>query len=598
MIQINQLCKAYGPQTIFEDVSFTLNKGEKCALVGRNGSGKTTLLNLICGSEQPDAGEIRIPKGYRIGILKQHLNFTESTLVDEAAKGLPNDRRDQTYIVEAILFGLGFNKNDLNKNPTIFSGGYQIRIHLCKLLASEPNCLLLDEPSNYLDIISLRWLVRFLKGWKGEAILISHDREFLDNISTHTLGIHRHQLKKNVGGTEDYYSQLLIEEEIYERTRQNLDKKKAHMQAFVDRFGAKATKAAQAQSRIKAIEKLPALEKLAQLHHLDFTFRYAPYHSRKVLSLTNASFTYPDNDINIIENFNLFIDNREKIAIIGKNGRGKSTLLQILASNLKIQSGNLKLADNVKIGYFGQTHIDRLNPFHTIYEEISTANPTLPYTEVKSICGTMMFPGDLSDKKIGVLSGGERSRVLLGKILATPCNFLLLDEPTNHLDMESVEVLIDAIESFEGAVVLVSHSEWILRRIPSRLVICQEDSKMLYEGTYEDFLDKIGWEEEKREDENKKRSDRKIERKKKAEHVQYRSKLLAPIKKKLESIEKKITEVQICLEENSKKLILTFQSNEIKKASMLSKEIDGSKKLLDDLFNEYEALLNQYESFS
>ena len=359
----------------------------------------------------------------------------------------------------------------------------------------EPDCLLLDEPTNYLDIVSIRWFTKFLRDWKGEFILISHDREFLDSVSTHTMGIHRQKVSKVKGSTINFYEQIMQQEEIYEKTRQNLEKKREQLQGFIDRFGAKASKATQAQSKQKMLTRIPVLENLKNLYHLDFQFNEASFPGKKMLEANELSFSYGNiTEQPLIENLSLSIEKGERIAIIGKNGRGKSTILRLLAGELTPNTGTIKRSDNLSIGYFGQTNIDRLHPQHSIEEEISAANPKLNFTQVKAICGLMMFSGDKSKKLNGVLSGGEKSRVLLGKIIATPCNLLLLDEPTHHLDMESIEALIDAIEDFEGTVIMVTHSELILKRMAlDKMIVCHQARQELHLGTYEDFLDINGW---------------------------------------------------------------------------------------------------------
>ncbi len=564
MIKFNGLTKTFGSRILFDNLSFVMNKGDKCSLVGKNGTGKTTLLRLIAGLEEPDSGSVSIPKGYRVGMLKQHLNFTQYTVVDEACLGLPPERSHEQYQAEKILTGLGFLEDDLWSPPENFSGGYQIRIELCKLLLSEPDCLLLDEPSNYLDVLSLRWLVRFLQDWRGEIIMVSHDREFLDDVSTHTMGIHRGKMKKVEGGTEEYYTQVLQEEEIHEKTRVNLEKQKAHLQSFVDRFGAKASKAAQARSRTKAIDRMPVLEKLAGLMNLDFQFRYAPYTSQKVLTATDVAFAYAGMEEQLIHDFNMLIENGDKIAIIGKNGKGKSTLLQLLATLLEPQKGTIQIPDNIRIGYFGQTNINRLDPKKTIYEEVSLANPALNITQVRSICGTMMFPGDDSSKTISVLSGGERSRVLLGKILASPCNVLLLDEPTNHLDMESVEALVTAVEAFQGVVVIVSHTEWILHRIAKKIVICHQGEQQMFDGNYEDFLRKVGWEEE-------------------APPVKKMEKPKKSNKDRIKTLEKEIADLYIAIDEKKTELSIESSNKGTRQLEELNKKLEG-------LYKEYESL--------
>lgn len=496
MIQVDGLSLAYHGEALFENASFSIQPKERCALVGRNGAGKSSLFRMLTGKENPDKGTIAKRKNYTIGTLDQHIVFTRSTLIEEAALGLRPEERDCIYKAETILFGLGFKEEDLNRSPSEFSGGYQLRLHLAKVLVGEPDCLLLDEPTNYLDIISIRWFTTFLQEWTGEFILISHDREFLDSVSTHTMGIHRQKVSKVKGSTIDFFEQVMQREEIHEKTRQNLEKKREHLQGFIDRFGAKASKAVQAQSKQKMLSRIPVLENLKNLYQLDFQFNSAFFPGKKMLDSQDICFSYSANTLApLIENFSLSVEKGERIAIIGKNGRGKSTILRLLAGELNPYTGFTKRSENLSIGYFGQTNIDRLHPKHTIEEEIAAANPKLNYTQVKGICGLMMFSGGKSSKVNEILSGGEKSRVLLGKIIAAPCNLLLLDEPTHHLDMESIEALIDAIEDFEGAVIMVTHSELILKRMAlNKIVLCHEGQQELFLGTYEEFLEKQGWE--------------------------------------------------------------------------------------------------------
>lgn len=498
MIQVEGLSLAYYGDYLFQNASFSIQRGERCALVGRNGSGKTSLFRILIGEEESDAGTNVMRRNYIIGTLKQHIVFTKPTLIEEAALGLRESEKDCLYKAESILFGLGFKEEDLDRPPQEFSGGYQLRLHLAKVLAGEPDCLLLDEPTNYLDIVSIRWFTKFLQEWKGEFIMISHDREFLDSVSTHTMGIHRQKIIKFKGSSINFYEQIMLQEEIHEKTRVNLEKKRDHLQGFIDRFGAKASKAAQAQSKEKQLKRIPVLENLKNLYQLDFQFNEAPFPGRKMLEASNLSFSYTgDYTDPLIKKFSLSVEKGERIAIIGKNGRGKSTILRLLAGELEAGGGELKRSENVAIGYFGQTNIDKLHPKHTVEEEISSANSKLNLTQVKGICGLMMFGGDKSRKQNSVLSGGEKSRVLLGKIIAGPCNLLLLDEPTHHLDMESIEALIDAIEDFPGAVIIVTHSELILKRmVLDKIVICHEKKQEMHLGTYEEFLDKNGWHDE------------------------------------------------------------------------------------------------------
>lgn len=522
------------------------------------------------GKETPDRGKISIAKGYRLAMLDQHIHLTSPTVLEEACLGLPPGERDEVYRAEKILFGLGFNTDYIDGSPKDLSGGYQLRLHLAKILLSEPNCLLLDEPTNYLDILSMRFIGKILARFDGEIIIISHDREFMDSFTTHTLGLHRNRIKKVEGGSVDYFNQVVLEEEIYEKTRQNIEKKKAHMQSFVDRFGAKATKAGQAGARKKALEKIESLEALKNLYNLDFHFRARPFPGEKVGGAEGLFFAYPESDM-LVRNFSLEIEPQDRIGIIGKNGYGKSTLLRLLGKDLAPKSGEVSYSEQISIGYFGQTNIDRLAPSHTIEEEIKAANPKLSYGDVKAICGQMLFSGDLSTKKIQVLSGGERSRVLLGKILAHPCNLLLLDEPTHHLDIESVEALIDALEEFPGVVIIVTHSELILKRLLlDKLVVCHKDRYELFYGGYEEFLEKVGFEEERP-------APKKVKEPPKKEEVPKSS---DKEKKLLESALKKLTDKET---EDYKTLAEASQKGDKAQIAALSKSIKAREKEIAEL---------------
>lgn len=591
MIQFDHVDLSFSGHPLFKDACFTLHKGERCGLVGRNGSGKSTLFRLINGEIEPDRGAVSIPKNYRIGYLQQHIRFTEPTLIQEAAMGLPPHERDDIYKAEKILFGLGFTEEDLETPPDRFSGGYQLRLNLTKVLVSEPNCLLLDEPTNYLDILSIRWLTTFLSRWSGEFILISHDRDFMDNVTTHTMGIHREKLKKMKGSTIDFFQHILLEEELHEKTRIKSEKKRAHLQSYVDRFGAKASKATQAQSKLKMIAREPVLEKLNELSELSFAFQEAPFPGKKMLDAKHLQFSYTEEPL--IEDFSLEIEKGERVAIIGKNGRGKSTLLRLLGGDLTPQSGELEFSDNTRIGYFGQTHVDRLNSKHMIEEEIALANPALNYTEIKGIAGAMMFSGDLSAKKISVLSGGEKSRVLLGKIVAKPCNLLLLDEPTHHLDIESIEALIDALEDFSGAIVMVTHSELILRRLAlDKIVLCEEAQQTVFLGNYDEFLEKIGWEEKKKNPPPK--TSQPNPRKERADELAKKSAVIKPIEKQIHDLEQKI----IALEDEQKKSFERGESSPeaLKSQGLRKKQIEQFETQLYELYELLEKRKKEFDN--
>lgn len=497
MIQLNNISKHFGVQVLFDDLELVIGKGERIGFVGRNGSGKSTLFKIILGEITPDSGEIKIPKGYQVGALDQHIHFSKPTVLEECCQVLSEDEQYDWWKAERILFGLGFTEEDLQKDPYSFSGGYQVRINLTKALVQNPNLLLLDEPTNYLDIVSLRWLRGFLKGFKGEVLIITHDRDFMDSVATHTIGLTRKRLRKFKGDTAKFYEQVAISDEMYEQTRVTQEKKKKELQGFVDRFGAKASKATQAQSRAKQIEKMGTLEKLSDENSLGFRFNYKECPGKVILEANDLSFSYSgDASEDLFSNLSISVGRHDRIGIIGKNGKGKSTLLNVIAGELEKRTGDIVSHPSISLGHFGQTNIERLHIGNTIQNEISESNPDLTFSQVRKICGTIMFEGDLANKNISVLSGGEKSRVMLGKILARKSNLLLLDEPTNHLDMDSIESLTKEIGNFEGAVIVVTHSELMLKAIVNKLIIFHKGIAEFFDGTYDEFLEKIGWETE------------------------------------------------------------------------------------------------------
>jgi ATP-binding cassette subfamily F protein 3 len=508
MIQISNLIKSYGKQLLYDDVTLSIGSREKVGFVGRNGSGKSTLFRLIMGEEHPDSGIIGIPKGYKIGALEQHLKFTQKTALEEVATALSEDEIYDHWKAEKILSGLGFSEPDMEKAPESFSGGYQIRINLAKLLVQNPHMLLLDEPTNYLDIVSLRWLKSWLRSFQGELLIITHDRTFMDEVTTHTMGIIRRQIRKLKGDTATFYETLDHEDEIHEKTRLNQEKRIKEIEEFVARNKARASSASRAQSRLKLLDKMERIEKLDHDAMLAFRFHHEKCPGKVVMEANELSFSYDGSPDNVLfKDLSFIVGAQDRIAIIGKNGKGKSTLLNLLGGELTPLTGGISSHPNTKIGHFGQMNIQRLDPECNILKELSKANPSLNNQQLRCIAGAMMFSGDAAEKNIKALSGGERSRVLLGRILANPTNLLLLDEPTNHLDMESIEELTEQLDEYEGAVIIVTHSEMILRDIATKLIVFNEGKASLFLGNYDDFLEKIGWEDEpkarKKEDKGK-----------------------------------------------------------------------------------------------
>jgi ATP-binding cassette, subfamily F, member 3 len=605
MITITNLSKAYGGQVVFDGVSFAVNPGEHLGLIGRNGSGKTTLFRLILGEEEADSGTIVIPKGYRIGHLSQQISFAAETVLREAALYLRSDAdgADTTYKAEAILFGLGFGKIDLHRPPAELSGGYQIRLNLAKVLLSEPDLLLLDEPTNYLDIVSIRWLTQFLQNWKHELILITHDRGFMDSVITSTMGIHRCAVRKMGGATQKFYDQILKEEEIYEQTRINEERRRKEIEEFIHRFRAQATRAKAVQSRVKALHKMGTRGKLSAPKDLDFQFTSMPFAGKWVTETRDLSFSYTHDGPPLIEGLTLAVRKRDRIGIIGKNGRGKTTLLNLLGNELAPTGGTISHHEHVRFGYFGQTNIDRLNPQYNVEEEITATRPDLTRGQARDICGTMMFDGDKALKKISVLSGGEKSRVLLGKLLVSPCNLLLLDEPTNHLDMESVDSLIEAVEAFNGAVLIATHSEMILHAVAERLVVFDGDGVSLFEGTYQDFLDRIGWEDEKMSDapmrvekDRSRTAERKDLRRRRAEIIAGRSRALSPLQDAISKLENDIIRLEEQIKQDNEALVRASRVGEGRAIVALSISIHEAKKAIETSFEELETLTTEHHA--
>ncbi len=499
MLQVNNLSKGYGDQVLLDKVNFVVNPGEKIGLIGRNGHGKTTLFKLLMGEESPDEGNWTVSSRYTIGVLSQYFDFKEPTVLQEACSTLPDlGGWKEEYKAEAILSGLGFSDEDLHRSPKDLSGGFQMRLNLTIVLLSEPSLLLLDEPTNYLDIVSIRWLERFLRTWENEFILITHDRNFMDTVCTHTMGILRKKLKKIEGPTAKWYIQTAEEDEIYEKTRLNEQSKRAQTERFIERFRATASKAKAVQSRVKLLDKKGVNEKLSAENDLSFRFKDSHFQGQRFQVVSNLKFGYDPDNI-LIDHINLEIHPGDRIAVIGPNGKGKSTFLSLLSGELEPLGGSIENHENTKIGYFGQTNVNRMNFDNNVYEEIGSENPHLGIGGARAISGLMMFEGDTALKKIKVLSGGEKSRVLLGKILASPVGLLLLDEPTHHLDMQSIESLKLALNQFKGAVVIVSHDELIVSETANKLIVYDDNKCFVFEGTYPDFLKRVGWSFERKE---------------------------------------------------------------------------------------------------
>ncbi len=598
---------------IFDAVSFTVNPGERIGLVGRNGHGKTTLFRMILGEEKPDDGVISVPAGYTVGHLSQQIRFTRPTILEEGCIGLPEseDGRDESYKVKTILTGLGVSPDVFDRDPYELSGGFQIRLNLAKVLVESPDLLLLDEPTNYLDIVSIRWLTQFLRNWKNELILITHDRDFMDSVTTHTMGIHRCKIRKTAGPTQKLYDQLLQEEEVYEQTRINEDKKRKETEQFINRFRAQATRARAVQSKIKALRKKGALDKISAIKNLDFEFNAAPFTGKFLLEVGNISFAFAPEEP-LLSGFSMAVGKNDVIAVIGKNGKGKTTLLNLLAGELCPSQGAVTCHPKLKLAYFGQTNINRLNPGKTVEDEILDALPEFNRKVARTICGIMMFDGDKALKKVEVLSGGEKSRVLLGKLLVSPANLLLLDEPTNHLDMESIDSLVEALTAFDGAVIIVTHSEMILHALATRLVIFDNDQVSVFDGTYQDFLDRVGWADEppiqraaSKEKINSANAElctlnavrsKKDMRRLRADLIGDRGRVLGSLKDRITEIEGTIIELERRVNDDTVTLLDVSVKGDGAAIKSLLKSLHATKGQIDAFFDDMAVLTAELES--
>jgi len=604
MISIENLSKSYGDQVLFDNVNLRVNSQERVGVVGRNGHGKTTLFRLITGEELPDSGSVTTPKNYIIGYVKQQIEFTRDSVLDEGMTGLPAAECDHHWKVEKILSGLGFTGADMKRHPGEFSGGFQVRLNLAKVLVAEPDLLLLDEPTNYLDITSIRWITRFLVGWPRELMIITHDRGFMDGIAAHIIGIHRKKICKVAGNTEKYYAQIAQDEEVYEKTRINDEKRQKEIDLFINRFRAKARLANLVQSRIKTLAKVEKKQKLETIKTLDFSFRAKPFSGKHVMSVQNLNFSY-DAGNPIIRDLNLTAGVGERIGVVGKNGQGKTTLLKLLAGKLTTQSGEITYNPNVTLGLFEQTHVNSLVDTRTVEEEILYSHHDVDRQRARNICGAMMFSGDDALKKVRVLSGGEKSRVILGKLLATPVNLLLLDEPTNHMDMDSCDSLLAALDNFSGTVIMVTHNEMFLHALADKLIVFRDDGQEVFRDNYSHFLEKGGWEDESMtpkpglpEDSIKQETGRPTKkdiRRMRSEIITAKGKILKPLEDRMLQVEKEIEHGEAEIEHMNNDLVSASQSGEGVKIAELSRQIHDRQTAVDGLYDELESLTVQLE---
>ena len=531
-VQFSQVSLAFGDRDILKNVSVNLQAGSKVALTGANGSGKSTLIKVMAGLVQPDGGQRVAQKDARIAYLPQSgLTHHGCSLREEADKAfgfgyelqaemekigdkLKNgegneklllERHDailteleesgwnrRQVMAEQVLAGLGFSREDLDKNCEEFSGGWQMRIALGKALMVNPDILLLDEPTNYLDIEARGWLEKFLDNYKGGFLLVSHDRYFLDHTVNEVYELFNGELKRYPGNYTHYEKVREIELETLIREYEKQQAEIAHLQEFINRFGVQATKAAQAQERQKMLDKI--LEKQIvipeSLKKIHFKFPPAPHSGRLVVTLSKITKSY-DGEHNVLQNLDLVLENGERLVVAGHNGAGKSTLLRIIAGADSDFSGEVKLGSGVKIGYFSQDNAETLKGSASVLETVESEAPLELIPKIRDMLGAFLFRGDDVHKSLDVLSGGEKARVALLKLLLRPVNFLILDEPTNHLDMHSKDVLLDALKDFGGTVIFVSHDRGFIENLSTRVLELKPGQFRLFPGDYKYYMERL-----------------------------------------------------------------------------------------------------------
>src|SRR6187399_74715 len=536
MIQLSGLTKIFGDRVLLDNVTWQVGDGDRVGLAGPNGAGKTTLLRMLAGLDEPDSGAVIKPSGLTVGYLPQDgLAHSGRSLIDEASlafgpllearaeieriehaladPALPDGehetllvryhdlteffRREEGHSIDLrvtqVLEGLGFAKADFDKPAETFSGGWQMRIALAKLLLGRPTLLLLDEPTNHLDLDARNWLEEYLSSYPHAVILVSHDRFFLDSVVTRIAEISLRTITDYMSN----YSGFLVERdarlERLRKAKHEQDEEIGRLRAFIDRFRYQATKAAQVQSRIKMLDKIVPIEVPAERKRVHFTFPACPKSGRTVLEIADAHKAY--GSLVVFDRINLHIERGDRIALVAPNGAGKSTLMRMLSGAEAPDRGVRREGHQVVMQYFAQDEANRLEPARTVYETMEADSPVGMVPAIRNILGGFLFAGDDIYKRAGVLSGGERTRLAVARMLLRPANTLLLDEPTNHLDLDSKDVLLEALEDFGGTLIFVSHDRYFVDRLATKIVEIGHGGAVVYPGTYTEFL----WSRKQRE---------------------------------------------------------------------------------------------------
>lgn len=493
MLTVSDLTKSYAGRVLFQEASIQLNAGERLGLIGPNGAGKSTLFSLILKENSPDEGEVSLQRGTTVGFLPQESAPSGDETILQLATSIHGDDDHYDAGLEAqakrILSGLAFRESDFDRPARTMSGGWIMRAHLARLLVMEPDLLMLDEPTNHLDLESLGWFQNHLRNYRGAILAISHDREFLNAICQGILEISHKKLNRYKGNYDAYLELKAAREEQHLAAYRNQQKEIEHLQDFINRFRAKASKAAQAQERIKRLDKMVRIEPPERAEAtVHFKFPQPPRSGQRVMMINEVRQAYGDHVI--YDRLHLTVERGQRTVLVGPNGAGKSTLLKIIAGMVPILAGTVEAGHNVSIGYFAQHRTDMLDTKRTVLDEAMAISKPIPEQAARTILGSFLFRGDDVFKTVGVLSGGEKSRLALVKLLLDPPNLILLDEPTTHLDMASIDALIGALKHYEGTLLFVSHDVHFIRALATTVLHVDAGHLTPYAGDYNYFLDK------------------------------------------------------------------------------------------------------------
>jgi ATP-binding cassette subfamily F protein 3 len=639
MIDIRNLAVQFNGEYLFENVYIKLHLNDKISLVGSNGKGKSTLLKLLVGLEKPEEGEIINQKGIRIGYLPQEIISLKGKSVLEEVKSAipevdsliereneiidllngsslePEDREELINSlgvlhhrkeeldffsvksrIEKVCIGLGFNEKDLLRKTDEFSGGWQMRMQLAKILLAENDLLLLDEPTNHLDIETLQWLIEFLQNWESAIIVVSHDRHFVNSVTTKTLEIFSNKINFFPGSYE-HYLKFKSERDIQlKEIQKNREKKIKETERFIERFRYKNTKAKQVQSRIKMLEKIGTIELIEQEKQIDIVFPDPPKSGVVPVELRNISKEY--GELKVFSNVNLTIERGEKIAIVGANGTGKTTLAKIIGNKIQPTYGAVLYGFNTIISYYEQEIADSLNNENDLIDTLEEINDDLSAGQIRKILGAFLFSGDDVFKKLKVLSGGEKSRIALARLLLTKSNLIILDEPTNHLDYSSKEILQNALISFTGTLLIVSHDIDFIRPVATRILEIKNGKILSYSGDIDYyFFKKAEIKEENSPDKinTNQKLTRKDQKRFEAEQRQQKFNLTKDLRNMIENCEKEIS----ILEERRSKVERELLEQEIFSNPISAKEknlaYENTKRLLEKQYTSWTELSNELE---